>query len=380
MNANTQRRVRVGVTIHVREGYQSIWENGAFQNVVFLVQLLRLSPLVSEAVVVINRQEPLPLHPDLMLGDLGIPLLTLPEAMESLDVMVEMSALLDEAWVAQFQARGGRTIWMRVGNDYVIDIERAMFNQPAGSLCSRKKFAAVWTIPEYEHSCTDYYALTARAPVRILPHLWTPLFFEKGIGTLPAGARFGYQGGRARWRLLIAEPNVCMVKTSLVPLMIAEAHYRQHADSVQVVRVMNSGKMRQHAAFVAMAQMLDLVRHEAVSFDNRLPLYELLATQADAVISHHWENGQNYLYYEALYGGYPLIHNSRFIAGLGYFYPDFDCDAGAAALRQAHLEHDANLTQYQAKARAWLTTLDVAHEDNVRAYTAALQDVLATPA
>ena len=34
-----QRKLRVGVTLYVRSGQQSIWENGIFQNCAFLVQL-----------------------------------------------------------------------------------------------------------------------------------------------------------------------------------------------------------------------------------------------------------------------------------------------------------------------------------------------------
>ena len=41
------QRLRVGVTLYLRDDAQSIWENGAFQDVVFLVHLLRHSPLVA---------------------------------------------------------------------------------------------------------------------------------------------------------------------------------------------------------------------------------------------------------------------------------------------------------------------------------------------
>ena len=45
-------KLRVGVTLHLTEGYQSIWENGIFQNCAFLVQLLERSPVVERAVLV----------------------------------------------------------------------------------------------------------------------------------------------------------------------------------------------------------------------------------------------------------------------------------------------------------------------------------------
>lgn len=369
-------RLRVGVTLFLRDDAQSIWENGALQNVIFLVQLMSRSPLVARAVVVVNRERPTSLPLGLMLHEPDLDIMTLPQALESLDVVIELSALLDDDWMARFRQRGGRNIWMRVGNDYVIDIERAMFALPPAGLCSRRPVDAVWTLPQFEHCCGDYFRLTTRAPLRVVPHLWTPRFVERAAAALPAGQRFGYQPGSARWRVLICEPNVSMVKTSIVPLLAAEACYRARPESVDVVRVMNATRLREHAGFVQLAQMLELVCHDAVSFDDRLPLVELLAGQPGAVLSHQWENAQNYLYYEVLYGGYPLVHNSPFIASHGYYYPDFDSDAAAACLQRVFREHDRDLPEYLARNAELLRSLAVDHEPNVRAYTQALKDAV----
>ena len=51
MNA-PQRKLRVGITLAIREGAQSIWENGIFQNCAFLVHLFKLSPAVEDAVLI----------------------------------------------------------------------------------------------------------------------------------------------------------------------------------------------------------------------------------------------------------------------------------------------------------------------------------------
>ena len=66
---------------------------------------------------------------------------------------------------------------------------------------------------------------------------------------------------------------------------------------------------------------------------------------------------------------YPLIHNSEFIRDFGYFYPDFDCQAGGNALVQAFETHDKNLGNYKAKATALLKTLDIQSPENIEAYS-----------
>jgi Protein of unknown function (DUF2827) len=103
-----------------------------------------------------------------------------------------------------------------------------------------------------------------------------------------------------------------------------------------------------------------------------------MAANVDAVISHHWENGQNYLYYEALHGGYPLIHNSHLIGDCGWRYHDFDCEEAGLALRRAFAAHDAELPAYRERARAFLATLDPEAGHNVHIYTAAIERLYAS--
>ena len=363
------RKLRVGVTLHVRDGVQSIWENGIFQNCAFLVQLLNNLPLVAQAVLVVNRATPVSPSDAMMMGDLGLDFMALPQAMAALDVVIEMSEQLPQDWVHAFRQRGGRYACMRVGNDYFIDIERAMFDKPPAGLCNDKHYDAVWTLPEYQRSCHDYFAITTRAPVRVVPHLWTPYFFDKGIASLPPQVHYGYQPGRPRWRVCSFEPNVCMVKTCAIPMLACEEAYRARPAFLENLRVCNTLHLKNHANFVHFAQTLDVVRHGLATFEGRFAVYEFMAHHGDCVVSHHWENGQNYLYYELLYGGYPLVHNSEFIQSQGYYYPDFDCQAAGIALLHAYSQHDANLASYRRQARDLLRTLGVDHPDNLLIYT-----------
>ena len=166
---------------------------------------------------------------------------------------------------------------------------------------------------------------------------------------------------------------MCMVKTCMTPMLVCEEAYRKAPEKFEYIRICNTLKAKENAAFVRFARSLDIVDHGIASFEGRFAIYEYMAHYGDAIISHHWENGQNYLYYEALYGGYPLIHNSEFIRDLGYFYPDFDCEAGGEALLIAFETHDANLEPYKAKATELLKTLDIRYQSNIAFYTNELQ-------
>jgi Protein of unknown function (DUF2827) len=373
------RKLRVGVTISIRAGEQSVWENGIFQNCILLVQMFKQMPEVADAVL-IHGPGITEIPAGLMLAETGTEIVGWDKAMEMLDVVVEMSDQLAEDWVEKFQAKGGRYVAMKVGNEYFIDVERAIYSLPHAGLCSRKAYDAIWTLPQYADCCTDYFSLNTRSPVRILPHLWSPLFLEMGLARMPEGPRFGYQSGRKRWRVCVFEPNLCMVKTSVIPMLACEDAYRANPRFAEIFRFLNTFKSKDNPAFTRFAQSLDIVKNGLSSFDGRFYYYEFMAHHGDCVVSHQWHNAQNYLYYETLYGGYPLIHNSPMIKDLGYYYPDFDCQAGGEALIRAYGTHDASLEEYKAKAREFLKTLDISYLPNIEAYREELVNLFATEA
>lgn len=365
-------KLRVGVTIYIRKGFQSLWENGIYQNCLFLVQTLQLAPHVGQVVLVMGGGEGDVQDAQRFLGRLPVPLIGMNESIHALDVIIEMSALLDPRWGRDFRARGGKIVTLRVGNDYVIDVERMVFNKPAGFLITGIELDEIWTLPEYECSAKPYFSSALRAPVRLMPHLWSPEVIERASQTLPEGLQWGYQPGRQRWRVGIFEPNICMVKTCQLPMLVADCAHRQDPDQLEKLWVYNALALKQHPVFQQFALSLDLVRHGLAYFAGRFPVYELLARDVDAVLSHHWENGQNYLYYEALYGGYPLIHNSTMVGGCGYYYPQFDCETGGQVLLQAKAHHDLHLADYRCQAKQFLATLHPASPQNVEIFDRAL--------
>jgi hypothetical protein len=363
--------ITVGVTISIRDNTQSLWENGIFQNCMFLVKLLRLIPEVSDAVLVHGPN--ITSIPDgLMLSQTDIRIISQNDALSRLDVIIEMSDQVSEDWALRFKQLGGRLVAMKVGNEYFIDSERAIYNLPHAGLWGRKPYDAIWTLPEYKSSCVDYYSICGRAPALILPHIWSPQFLDIGIDSLPDGVVFGYQEGARRWSVSCFEPNLSLVKTSVIPLLACEEAYRNKPRAFNAFHLCNTSKSLELQAFHRFVETLDIARNGLCTFSDRHYFYEHMAIHGGCVISHQWHNSQNYLYYEALYGGYPLIHNSPILANVGYYYPDFNTRLAGQALVDAYVVHDQSLDDYQSKADDFLETLDPAYPANIQAYRAAL--------
>ena len=65
---------------------------------------------------------------------------------------------------------------------------------------------------------------------------------------------------------------------------------------------------------------LDIVRNNKTTFENRFPMAWFLCEHTDVVLSHQWENPLNYAYLDAVYMGYPLVHNAHLFKNGGFCF------------------------------------------------------------
>nr|WP_041490343.1 DUF2827 domain-containing protein [Burkholderia ambifaria] len=367
----SSRRVAVGISLYARDG-QAVWENGIHQNIAFLAMMLKRSERVGP-VYYLNGGDASALPAGLELDGLGIPLVKPSDVTHQLDVVIEMGAQLPADWMRHMKALNKKCVAFFCGNIYSGLCEPAIFDKPSGHALNGTSFDEVWVLEKAEKIDVPLLRTLLRAPVHVMPHIWSPYFLERRLATLAGeGERFGYRSGRRPWRLATLEPNISVVKSCHYPMLACDAFYRTRPDAVQHLFVVNAMHMKAHPTFVHFAKSLDLVREHKASFEPRIDLPGFMAHYGDAVVSHHWQNAQNYLYYDVLYGDYPLIHNSTLLGDAGYYYPDFDCAAGGRALLDAWLHHDARLDDYRAKAARLLRSVSIENPANLDAFVSRL--------
>jgi hypothetical protein len=315
---------------------------------------------------------------------LGIPIVRPEQITHEIDILIEMGAILPIEWMRRIHARGAKIVCFGVGHNYNAVAETAVFpSKQAGiHLTDPTLRSETWGLPHHAKTGSAMMQTLTRKPMVTMPHIWSPLFLDKTIEAAEReGKSFGFrpsQGERRGWRVAIFEPNISVVKSYLVPMLLCEEAYRSNPQSVSYMMVMNTFQLKEHQTFLRFALNLDLTKDHKATYEPRV-LFTTAMTrhECNAVVAHHWECGMNYAYYDALYGGYPLIHNSEFLqqAGVGIFYPGFSAREGAQALVEAWNQPPEFWQDYQRKAKEYLATLHPEHPENIRIFTERLLHV-----
>ena len=365
----------VGVSVHVTEDAH-VWSSGIHQNVAFLVMCLRAMPQV-ERVLLLNGGDS-PRFPQALEFDrLGAELVQPQAVTHEVDVVIEMASKLPQAWIRRVKARGAWVVAFLVGHSFTGMIEPALFDPQRGIGLVNMEPDEVWMMHKDLHSSRSLVQTLLRAPVVEMPHLWAPSFLQRQIDLVErGGGRFGFNPRkRARadngWAAAIFEPNIGVVKSCFVPMLGCDAAYREQPWTLRHMMVLNSVHMKDHPTFNRYATVLDLVRDHRASFEPRVTVPETMVRLArDLVVSHQWENDQNYLYYDALYGGYPLVHNSPWLQqrAPGFYYPDFSASEAGRQILAAWSKPEEFWKDYRRDAQAFLRGLHPEHESNVRAF------------
>jgi len=357
--------MRIGISILASSG-QNIWNNGLWQNIFHLVRCLGALPMVSK-VVLVNCGD-VDEHPA-GLDELGqsVELVWQNDATDLIDIAIEMGGALDPEWIRRFRARGGKVVFHPCGQPYAALIESTIFTRQ-GFFGEPERCDEVWLLPK-DAKFAAMIRTVHRCPVHIAPYLWAPIFLELTAVTMQGD--FGYRSGMitpGSVQPAIFEPNLSPIKMGLIPMQICDVAERLSPGLVAKVHFMNGDKSLNQRTFIAFMQNSCLYQAGKNIIAARDFFAHVMARGANLVVSHQLDCEQNYLYLDALYGGYPLIHNSPMFRDVGYYYDASDVGAGAQALLRAVATHDRDFDLYMKNARSVISSLSPCARPNLDAY------------
>lgn len=384
--------MHIGITLGITQERESLWINGIKQNALFLSKALQAT---GNKVTIVDTGKVLKsgdIKNKVMWDIRKFPTEKFGDVANDIDVLIMLGTSFNtesiKVWKSGDPRR--RVIKYQCGNNYVIDMERCIFpkNDPREqgvAAYQTEGIDQVWYVPQQGHQNKHYYSVLNRVPLEKVipvPFIWDPIFLDETCNSFaglkekdPTNPRFKgfplYIPGKAPEELefCIFEPNQNVVKFNMLPTLILE-QWKRDGNKVKMLNLMSSNILITNSYYKSILNTLELAKPYDIDIKvyGRKPVVSTLASHADVVISHQWQNPLNYAYLDTLYLQYPLIHNAEMIKDAGYYYPDFDITEGYNQLKLAIETHDENLEEYNQRSEKVLTRYTVFNEELVTIY------------
>lgn len=354
------REINIGVSLHISKNPgSSIFSNGAVQHTIFLYQLLKKIPYVKNVWLGVYGT------PDIdekwLLDEIKDDIFPMESIAQNVDLLIEMSSGVHEIEAKIVKESGGRFVTYKFGSEYAIAVENLTFGAHTEWMPNPHNLIAdaVWMNAQHMRTSKSLQEKLYRSKVVEMSHLWNPYFLKKMIKSNSNSKRgWPYRANQKEKFINVFEPNINLVKSTIIPFYIAAGFYDKHEDAISRIFMYNTLQLIDKPLFKRFVLNTNAGKKGVATAEKRYNFSDAMGQKGGVVLSHQWECALNYLYYEALYGGFPLVHNSPFLKDVGYYYEGFDIDDGVRALEKAVFEHDNSLEDYREKANTFLFTVD----------------------
>lgn len=337
------RKTKVGITIaHAADVPSVLWSNGIYQNIVYLALLFQKLPGVDVSLVNYPFDQTAE-HP--IGACFKIPTINTQSEALKMDVVIELGIRLEKDFSEPYRKRKGKLVSYMAGNMAIMNFESVFLDGEAslrGSVVKAEGFDAVWITPQHMHTNAGIVE-SLGSPAEEAPHIWAPVAIQHAVTSMGISPEF--KGRPDAWSLATFDPNINVVKSYHIPLLVADQAHRKQPDLIRRMMLFCSEHLKGRPHFESTVAATSLAKANKVTAEGRHGIVAMLAREVDCVITHQWENDLNYLYWDVLSLGYPLIHNSSRIKDAGYYYPDFDPAAGGEALLDALANHKGQRDQ-----------------------------------
>jgi len=381
--------MNIGITISLGKERESIWINGIKLNVLYLLKALKE---IGYNAYLLNASEVQAPYEEKVVWDVNqFPIYDYKEKAVDTDLMIWLGATYSDINILDFKKTGTnkKVIKYVCGNNYLNDLEAAMFNSGPEATEYNQELDGVWYVPQQEELNREYYRVLHNLPankVRPVPFIWDPIFLdlasqkynnseviERGL-PVPI-----YKAGKPNIEKQLAcfEPNIGVQKWHINNLLIAE-DYLNMGGEFQKLNILCGGDIIKNNYYASVIKHTRMFNEDPIKLNYlpRLGAIDALAQFADVVLAHQHTNPLNYSYLDALYLQFPLVHNAPMIKDAGYYYHGNNIGTGARQLKLAIEKHDENIQAYNENSERVLTRYTVYNEGLLETYKGLIETVM----
>lgn len=368
--------LKIGITSGFQSIDESIWTNGIKLNILIFLKMLKKSDKKYQVCLLNSNNLDFTKKPD-YLKDIDIHYFN--DKYQDMDLIITMGAQVDESLLTKFKEKSNKkVIAYKCGNNYIITAENILFKPSEDKIYQYEKvYDEIWYIPQQHETNYGFYRTLYRTNAVMVPFVWDSQYLFESLVEIELGFKSGkykkgykYDETKKEKTIGVMEPNLNLVKFSLIPTMIAEQSYRTRIgkERINSLMITNSDSLAKHKEFLSIIRTFDLYQDGKISAEKRYQTAYILTQFIDVLISHQVLNPLNYLYLDAVYMGYPILHNAPLCKDLGYYYEGSDTIEASKKLNYILTEHDKNLEEYDFRNKQVLKRYSLENEELVLNY------------
>jgi hypothetical protein len=374
--------LKIGITLGLKSNTESIWTNGIKQNVLMLVHLLKNSKKNYQVCILNTYESDFTTKPK-YLKDIDI--YGFNDKFMEMDLIIAMGAQVSDESMKKFKESGDkRVVSYKCGNNYILAMEDILFKEGDTLFEIEQEVNEVWYIPQQHETNAGFYTTLHRKDAIMVPFVWHQKFIYESVVEIEKGFREGryshswkYEVGREKKRIGILEPNLNVVKFCLIPTMLVEESYRTPIgkEKIEKLSITNALQLGNNKKFMSMIRTFDMFKDGKIFAESRYQTAYILTQFLDILVCHQLLNPLNYLYLDAAFLGYPVLHNATLCKDLGYYYEGSDTKEGAKMLNWILENHDNNIDEYNSKNDLVLQRYHADNEDIVKTYDMLIENL-----
>lgn len=334
------QKLKVGITADLTV---SLFSNGINQNALYLAMLY--NQMGHEASIIAAGEDPKAQRELKSIGISSIEIISIAKAFEiNYDMLIVVGIRLEQKHIDLFKKRNPsfKHVSYRCGNEIFTDTEIILHNahqarsESFQALSNPPKPDQIWAIPQMEVTNLDYYTYINQGQrnATVVPFVWDPLITEG----LQKTEKIPNWTPRDTRRISIMEPNLGMMKNCILPITFCDWFMRD-GERLDHIYSWSTQKLSTNKRLIKVIQHGNPQLIKVLSAEDRRPTLRVLNNHTDLVLSWQMENNLNYLYFDVIWHGWPLVHNAQFCKDIGYYYNMNQAAEASAQMKNAFENH-----------------------------------------
>lgn len=373
-------KISLGITVLINKPTESFFTNGIRQNAIIMRDLYKKIDFVGDVYYVnFGKQKDLSQSP---WKEYEQNIIQFDEMFDKINVLVVSCVTINKDIAELAKKKGIKIVHHIMGNEYYSYVESVLFKEQEVSIFSKERFYdAVWISPHLYETNKDIFEVSYECPVHIGAYVWSPQFLEKHVNSLYDAKKITSKiydpVDKKQKRLGVFEPNLSFMKNSIFPILIGEKLQLKYPEILDSLNLFGSYAIKNKKQLIDFVKTLEIQKNKKIFFEDRYPIAWTLFEHTDILLSHTHHCDLNYVYFDAAWLGFPVVHNSKFIKKLGWYYDEFDANGAVTQIKKSitYFDNLKNREKYLKNSKELISAYLPTQDKNVEAYKLLLQKI-----